>query len=254
MNLIRGALLAGGFRTHHQLNAMSADDQRNTLIVEMAKHSNQTNFQSFSDGDLAGAGLIMVFLLKGGIRTAAQLQTISVNDQRNIMIVEINGSTQLGGTLQGRSNVDLVLLGLGWQDPAISLEQPTFLRGVLLAGGIRTHHQLIAMPADDQRNTLIVAMAAHRNQKVPHFQLLNDFELAGAGAAMVFLLSGGIRTAAQLQTISSDDQRNIAIVEVDGQTHLGSRLQSLRTIDIVATALGMDPTFFVAGPPIHAGA
>jgi hypothetical protein len=249
MNLIRGALLAGGFRTHHQLVAMSADDQRNTLIVEMANHSNQTNYQSFSNDDLAGVGALMVFLLKAGIRTPAQLRTISANDQRNIMIVEIDGSTQLGGTLQGLSNLDLVLLGLGKNLPG-SLDPSSFIRGVLLAGGIRTHHQLIAMSADDQRNTLIVEMAGHSNQPIEHFQSLNDFELAGAGAAMVFLLKGGIRDAIQLKTISDDDQRNIAIVEVDGQTHLGARLQGLRTIDVVATALGVDPIFFVPKPPL----
>ncbi|MGA7237259.1 MAG: matrixin family metalloprotease [Bryobacteraceae bacterium] len=241
MNFTRGALLAGGFRTHHQLIAMSADDQRNTLIVEMANHSNQTNYQAFSDSDLSGVGALMVFLLKAGIRTAAQLKPISADDQRNIMIVEINGSTNLGKSLQGHSNIDLVALGLGQNPPGVSLEPSSFIRGVLLAGGFRTHHQLIAMSAPDQRNTLIVEMAGHSNQPVAHFQSLNDFQLAGAGAAMVFLLMGGIRNASQLKTLSDDDQRNIAIVEVDGQTHLGGALQGLSTLDVVAIALGMSP-------------
>ena len=42
MFLIRGVLLGGKFRTHQQLNSMSRDDQRNTLIVEMVGHSNQS--------------------------------------------------------------------------------------------------------------------------------------------------------------------------------------------------------------------
>jgi hypothetical protein len=248
MNLTRGALLAGGFRTHHQLVAMSADDQRNTLIVEMANHSNQANYQSFSDEDLAGVGVLMVFLLKTGIRTAAQLKKISADDQRNIMIVEIDALVHLGKTLQGLSNVDLVLLGLGQNLPG-SFESSSFIRGMLLAGSIRTHHQLLAMSADDQRNTLIVEMANHSKQPVAHFQSLNDFDLAGAGAAMDFLLKGGIRSASQLKTMSDDDQRNTAIVEVGAQTHLGARLQGLRTIDVVATALGVDPTFGPAPVP-----
>ena len=33
---MRGILLAGQFRTQHELDTMSADDQRNTLIVELA--------------------------------------------------------------------------------------------------------------------------------------------------------------------------------------------------------------------------
>ena len=248
MNLIRGALLTGGFRTHHELLAMSADDQRNTLIVEMTKHSNQSNYQAFSDRDLAGVGALMVFLLKGGIRTAPELQTMSADDQRNTMIVEIDGSTHVGQSLQGFTNIDLVMLGLGQQLPG-SLNQPSFIRGVLLAGGFRNHHQLIAMSAEDQRNTLIVEAANHSNQPVAHFQSLNDFQLADAGAAMVFLLNGGIRNAAQLKTMSDDDQRNTAIVEVDAQTKFGSRLQGLRTIDIVALALGADSAAFL--PALH---
>jgi hypothetical protein len=191
----------------------------------------------------------MVFLLRGGIRDATQLKTMSDNDQRNTAIVEVDGQTRLGKTLQGLSNIDLVLLGLGKNLPG-SLVPSSFIRGVLLAGGFRTHQQLIAMSSDDQRNTLIVEMSGHSNQSIAHFQSLNDFDLAGAGAAMVFLLTGGIRDATQLKTMSDDDQRNTAIVEVDGQTHLGGRLQGLRTIDIVATALGVDPTFFVPKPPI----
>jgi hypothetical protein len=43
MNLIRGVLLAGKFRSQHDLNGMSRDDQRNILIVEMAGRTNQPN-------------------------------------------------------------------------------------------------------------------------------------------------------------------------------------------------------------------
>ena len=57
----------------------------------------------------------------------------------------------------------------------------SLIRGVLLAGQFRTQHELNTMSADDQRNTLIVEMAGHSNQPVPHFQSLNDFDLAGVG-------------------------------------------------------------------------
>lgn len=117
-----------------------------------------------------------------------------------------------------------------------------------MAGWFRTHQQLIAMSAEDQRNALIVEMVAHSNQPVGDYQGLNDFQLAGAGAVMVFLRGAGIRDDAQLKTISADDQRNIMIVEIDGQTHLGSRLQSLRNMDLVLAGLGVDPQFPVVGP------
>jgi hypothetical protein len=244
MNVIRGVLLAGGFRTHHSLNGMSPDDQRNTLIVEMVAHSNQSvgSYQALSDADLAGAGAVMVFLLKGGSRTAAELKTMSSDDHRNTMIVGINGLTNIGQSLQGLSNLDLVLLGLG-KAPAGSLAPSTYLQGVLLAGGFRNFGAIIAATRDDIRNTLIVEMAAHSNQPVASYQALNDADLAGAGAVMVFLLRGGIRDAAALRTMSADSQRNTAIVEIDGQTGFGQSLQELNNLDLVKTALGVVPKF-----------
>ncbi len=235
MSLNRGVLLAGQFRTQHQLNTMSHDDQRNTLIVEMAGHTNQpvTNpailhFQSLNDAELAGAGAVLLFLRAGGIRTDAQLKTMSDDDQRNILIVELGAQTGLSGpTLQGMNNLDLVRLGLSQGD--------SFIRGVLLAGGFRTQHQLNTMSHDDQRNTLIVEMAGRTNQPVGHFQSLNDAALAGAGAVLLFLRAGGIRTDAQLKTISDDDQRNILIVELGAQTGLsGPTLQGMNNREILS--------------------
>ena len=60
------------------------------------------------------------------------------------------------------------------------------------------------------------------------------------GAVLVFLREARIRNDAQLKTISIDDMRNILIVEIDGQTHLGSRLQSLSNMDLVLLGLGVD--------------
>jgi hypothetical protein len=82
---IRGALLAGRFRTQHQLNAMSHDDQRNTLIVEMTKHSNQTNYQAYNNKELESVGAVMVLLRETGIRDDAALRTMSADDQRNTL-------------------------------------------------------------------------------------------------------------------------------------------------------------------------
>jgi hypothetical protein len=183
----------------------------------------------------------MVFLRAARIRTAAQLKTISVDDQRNIMIVEINGSTSLGSSLQGLSNIELVLLGLG--RTAHGGKKSSLVRGVLLAGGFRTHQELLTMSPEDQRNTLIVEMAGHSNQPVSAYQAMNDFELAGVGAVMVFLRASGIRDDSQLKTIGVDAQRNIMMVELDAQTHLGSRLQILPNLDLVRTGLGVEPKF-----------
>src|SRR5436190_1795790 len=101
----------------------------------------------------------------------------------------------------------------------------SLIRGVLLAGRFRTQHDLNKMSHEDQRNTLIVEMVAHSNQSVGDYQSLNDAALAGVGAVMVFLREAKIRDDATLKTMSADDQRNTLIVEIDGQTHLGPRLQ-----------------------------
>jgi hypothetical protein len=238
MSLIRGILLAGQFRTHHELNGMSQEDQRNTLIVELSGRSNQNNFQSFNDAELADAGAVLVFLRTARIRDDAQLKTISIDDMRNILIVEIGAMTGMGQELQGLSNIDLVAIGLGRFNTGISLKPNTFLRGVLLAGKFRTQHELNIMSEEDQRNTLIVELSGRSNQN--NFQSFNSFELAGMGAVLVFLREARIRDDAQLKTISIDDMRNILIVEIDGQTHVGSRLQGLSNMDLVLLGLGVD--------------
>src|SRR5215216_348746 len=104
MSLLRGVLLAGNFRTHHELLTMSNDDQRNTLIVELAAHSNQTDYQAYDDDTLAGMGAVLVFLRASRIRDDAALRTMSADDQRNTLIVEIDAQTHQGAHLQGLSN------------------------------------------------------------------------------------------------------------------------------------------------------
>ena len=168
---------------------MSHDEQRNTLIVEIAGRSKQTNLQSFDDDTLAGMGAVLVFLRTARIRDDAALKGMTADDMRNVLIVELGSQTQMSGpALQALNNIDLVLLGLG-KPLQGGLTPGTFIRGVLLAGQFRTQHELDKMSADDQRNTLIVEMAGHSNQA--NFQAFNDFELAGAGAVMVFLRGGG---------------------------------------------------------------
>jgi hypothetical protein len=237
MSLIRGVLLAGKFRTQHELNGMSHDDQRNTLIVELSGRTNQTagHFQSLDDSTLAGTGAVYLFLRNGKIRTEAELKTISDDDQRNILIVELGAQTHLSGSvLQGMNNTDLVILGLG--------KDNSFIRGVLLAGKFRTQHELNRMSHEDHRNTLIVELSNRTNQSAGHFQSLDDAALAGTGAVLVFLRESGIRDDQALKSISADDQRNILIVELGGQTHLsGSVLQGMSNLELVLEGLGLTP-------------
>jgi len=241
MSLIRGVLLAGQFRSQHDLDTMSDDDQRSTLIAEMAGRSKQVDLLSFNDETLAGMGAVLVFLRTARIRDDAGLKGMTADDMRNTLIVELAAQTKMSiPALQGMGNMDLVLLGLGQSQPG-ALTRGSFIRGVLLAGQFRTQGGLDTMSPEDQRNTLIVEMAAHSSGKVPSFQALNDFDLAGAGAVMVFLRGARIRSDAELKTMSIDDQRNTAIVELDAQTQNGVPvLQGMTSMNLVLAALGVD--------------
>ena len=103
----------GGFRTHHELNGMSANDMRNTLIVELTKHSSQRDFQRFNDAELEGMGAVMVAMRRLGLRDDNTLRTMTADDQRNTLIVELDGQTHLGRRLQELQNIDLVNVTLG---------------------------------------------------------------------------------------------------------------------------------------------
>jgi hypothetical protein len=117
------------------------------------------------------------------------------------------------------------------------------IRGVLLAGRFRTHHELISMSHDDQRNTLIVELAARCRDVTSQLQGLSDGALAGAGAVMLFLREARIRDEPTLKTMTVDDQRNTLIVEIEAQIHEGiPSLQALTSMDLVRVGLGAYPT------------
>jgi hypothetical protein len=75
---LRGVLLAGKWRTEEELNHTSTENKRNTLIVEMAAHSNQNagHFQAMNDEQLIGVGAVAVFLRKAKIRDDVGLKTM----------------------------------------------------------------------------------------------------------------------------------------------------------------------------------
>jgi len=113
----RGVLLAGKFRTEAELNKSTNDGRRNTIIVELTGHTNQSGgyFQGLSDNDLVGRLAMAVFLMEAGVRDRAQLQQLSDDDQRNVLIVTNEGYTDLSvGQLQGKTNQELVQIGLEW--------------------------------------------------------------------------------------------------------------------------------------------
>jgi hypothetical protein len=227
---IRGVLLAGKFRTQQQLNGMGFEDQRNTLITELVGRTRDTvgQYQSLNDGALGGAGALLVYLRETGSRTDQQIKTLSADDMRNIVIVEVGAQTGRGRDLQALSNRQLIQLVLG---------RNSYIRGVMLVGKFRTQQQLNGMSPDGQRNTLITELVGRTKDTVGYYQSLNDADLAGAGALLVYLRGTGSRTDQQIRTMSADDMRNTVIVEVAAQTRRGRDLQALSNIDLVTLVL-----------------
>src|SRR5438105_13819838 len=120
MSLIRGVLLAGKFLTQHELNKVSANDQRNRLIFELATRTKENggHLQGMDDNTVAGVGALFVFLRGGKIRSDQDLKTMTADDRRNTVIVGVNAQTGLSGpVLQGMKNIELVHLALGKEVP-----------------------------------------------------------------------------------------------------------------------------------------
>lgn len=239
---IRGVLLLGGFRTQRELNTMTHDDMRNTLIVELSNRTNQKNYQAFDNDTLAGMGATLVFLRNAALRTDAELLTMSADDIRNTAIVELDQQTGMGRALQGLTSLELAQVALG-SDRAVRGVDLTavnqWTRGVLLAGRFRTQHELNRMSFEDMRNTLIVELTNRTNQD--NYQSFDNHRLAGAGAILVGMRHMGIRTDAELVGMSADDMRNTLIVELDAQTHTGRALQGLDDLALALVALGVEP-------------
>jgi hypothetical protein len=234
MSFTRGVLLAGRFRSFEELNRMSHDDQRNTLIVELAGRTNQSvaHYQGLDDAALEGAGAALVFLRTIKARTDEELKAISDDDQRNLLIIAIGDQTGIPiPQLQGMTSSALVGLGLG--------SGATAMRGVLLAGPFRSFEELNRMSHDDQRNTLIVEMSNFSSMSVGHYQSLDDAALSGVGANLVFLRGIRARTDQQLTAITDDDQRNLVIIAMHDQTRIDTpTLQAMTNLQLAGLALG----------------
>jgi hypothetical protein len=240
-SFIRGVLLAGKFRTLPAIRSMSTDDERNTLIVELTQHSNQSvgHYQAMDDATLSGAGAVLAFMREAQIRDDDALATMSDDDQRNTLIVEIAALTGFSGPyLQGLSNIDLVRTALS--DDYWYAKSNSFIRGVLLSGKFRTLSEIRSMTHDDQRNTLIVELTNRSNQPVEHYQGMDDATLSGAGAVLVVMREAQIRDDDTLMTMSDDDQRNTLIVEIGALGFPGEYLQGLSNLDLVRTVLSDD--------------
>lgn len=198
-SFIRGVLLIGGFRTQAQLDTMSHDDQRNTLIVELTGRTRQSDYQGFSDRDLAGAGALLVLLRRGGIRTDAELRSMTADDMRNTAIVEVDQQTGHGRSLQGWSNIDLVRIALG-------VDQAMVVNRSLPLGAqpTRVHFKTLLPMTDRRHGYLLRQFVAMVDLFLPGrvaISLGTFQDLSGrADLALVKVLDVGVCDMGQVQT------------------------------------------------------
>ncbi len=248
---IRGVLLVGKFRTDQELNRMSREDQRNTLITELTNRTkdNVGFYQSLDDKTLSGTGALLVYLRGTGSRTDQAIKTMSADDMRNTTIVEVAHQTGRGSDLQALNNTDLIRLVLG---------RDSYIRGVLLVGKFRTQQELNGMSHEDQRNTLITELTNRTKNNVGFYQSMDDKTLAGTGALLVYLRGTASRTDQEIKTMSADDMRNTTIVQVSALPFMRGWLnpQAVNNLDLAKLVLSSfdSPALspLVAGSPIRA--
>lgn len=111
---VRGILVAGGWRTAEQLDTISGEDKRNTLIVELGGHSNHDGayFWGLDDAALVQRGAVVVFLLTTGIHDRSWLKAHSCAEHRDAVIQLIhNARDEPYETLKKLSEGELVRWG-----------------------------------------------------------------------------------------------------------------------------------------------
>lgn len=206
------ALLLNGWRTMSELNTMSADDMRNTLIVELNKASTDTipSLQGRNDTQLTWHAIMYYFLLDEG-HTAASLAQMSLDDQRNTMITILNIEYPGIDGKQGFDNgslINLLISGTITPNGGSEICADAFL--ALLINNWRTLGELNGMLYDDRRNTLIVGLSKASTDTITSLQGMTDEQLTWHGIMYYCLIALG-NTAASLAQMSLDDHRNTMI-------------------------------------------
>jgi Matrixin len=119
---------------------------------------------------------------------------------------------------------------------------------LLLMGKFRSQGQLDGMSDADRRNTLITELGNRTKDAVSYYQSLNNADLIGAGALLVFLRERPTRTDQELKTMSVNDMRNTAIVEVNKRMGRSIRdLQALSSMDVVRSVLTPKLPYIITG-------
>ncbi len=125
---------------------------------------------------------------------------------------------------------------------------------LLLMGKFRSREQLDRLSDEDRRNTLITELGNRTKDAIGYYQSLNNADLIGAGALLVFLRERPSRTDQEIKTMSVNDMRNTAIVEVNQRMGRSIRdLQALSSMDVVRSVLTPKPPYIITGQVIVPG-
>lgn len=176
-DIMQNVLLASGWRSAGQLAAMSHDDMRNTLIVELgARSTNSVSWlQARSDEQLAIFGLQQLWLVESMTRTKTQLDQSSIEDQRNTVITVLHRRTgEQILVLQGLDDWELLYRVNGWWLPDRLWPLIEKLEGVTSAA-VKVHN--LSDSAGRGMDTLKVCPIGDRYWGIYHTKLNGVFEL-----------------------------------------------------------------------------
>ena len=189
---IRGVLLVGKFRTQLELNAMSGDDQRNTLIVELANRTSHSVpfYQARNDADLAGMGALLVYLRHVQSRSDAQIKSMSADDMRNTVIVEVHALTRRSD-LQALTDMQLALVALGLRELPNTDNLPDYLRPGQHVLVSRVSHYYTQTSTRSFSNVPFFGLFVGRDLDCSHGGYLAGAAANGAGAAFTGVAGWG---------------------------------------------------------------
>jgi len=185
---------------------MSHDDQRNTVIVGLWHRDGTEGLQGKTDNQLIAQCMEWTLgdcLVDHNWRSADDIQSMSHDDQRNTVIVELHHRDGTDG-LQGKSDAQLIIQCMS-----------TTLGDCLVEHSWRSATDILTMSHDDQRNTVIVAL--HHRDGTHGLQGKTDEQLISQCMAPTLgdcLVDHSWRSADSIGTMSHDDQRNTVIVEL----------------------------------------
>jgi hypothetical protein len=108
---LSGVLVADGKRKDTEIQKMTTEDTRNTVIVELWNYFPGVNFPSFHNEKLINTYGMVIVLKKAFGKSSGWFMNVSIDNTRNTLIVELDKKTKKGiKSLQALSNGELVQL------------------------------------------------------------------------------------------------------------------------------------------------